>query len=233
MPKQVFKCVSFLDGQIRLYLGNCLRVLPTLDIGSIDCIVTDPPYGIGFRSNHRLVKYAVIEGDRDCKLLQWVCGLETKHSKYIFCRWDNLPDVPKPQSLIVWVKNNWSMGDLEHEHARQTEYCLFYRGQEHDFPNERPRDVVHCARTENEYHPSEKPLALVTKIIGWTRGVVFDPFMGSGPAGLACLRTGRRYIGIEIDPVYFNTACARIRGEVEHQYPKPAEAFDYGEVISA
>ena len=99
-------------GDATLYLGDCRWVLP--DASLFDSVVTDPPYGMAFQSGHRLEKHAKIANDGDADLLRWACTLQASHSKYIFCRWDNLLDVPKPRSLVTWVKNNWSMGDLEH-----------------------------------------------------------------------------------------------------------------------
>ena len=195
-------------GRATLYLGDCREILPTL--GAIDCIVTDPPYGMAFRSNHRAEKHDAIANDDTDELLRWVCSLQVTHSAYIFSRWDNIFSAPKPRSLVTWVKNNWSMGDLEHEHARQTEVALFYPGPGHDFPRGRPADVIRAPRTGNEHHPTEKPVQLMRAFIEWTRGTVLDPFMGSGSTGCAAVAMGRDFIGIELNPTYFDTACRRI-----------------------
>ena len=195
-------------GKARLILGDCREVLPTL--GKVDCIVSDPPYGMSFRSNYRTEQHASIANDDSDDLLQWACSLEAMHSAYLFCRWDNLFAVPKPKSLVTWVKNNWSMGDLEHEHARQTEVALFYPGPIHDFPKGRPSDVIRAPRTGNDHHPTEKPVQLMRAIIEWTRGTVLDPFMGSGSTGCAAVAMGRDFIGIELHEPYFDIACHRI-----------------------
>lgn len=195
-------------GNATLYLGDCREILPALP--KVGAVVTDPPYGMTFRSNYRAARHAAITNDTDTELLLWACRLPASHSRYVFCRWDNLPEVPKPRSCITWVKNNWSMGDLEHEHARQTEIALFYAGPNHRFPNGRPQDVIYAPRTGNEFHPTEKPVTLMRAVIGWTEGSVFDPFMGSGTTGVACIKLGRPFIGIEIEPKYFDVACRRI-----------------------
>ncbi len=195
-------------GRATLYLGDCRDILPTLPL--LDCVVSDPPYGMSFQSNYRTMQHERIANDDNEDLLLWACGLQPRHSSYLFCRWDNLFSVPKPKSLITWVKNNWSMGDLEHEHARQTEVALFYPGAEHDFPKSRPTDVIRAPRTGNEYHPTEKPVQLMRAIIEWTRGVVVDPFMGSGTTGVAAVQMGREFVGIELHEPYFDIACRRI-----------------------
>lgn len=190
---------------ITLYNADCRDVDATYS-----AIITDPPYGMAFRSNHRAIKHEAIANDGDVGMLQWACGLAATHSKYIFCRWDNLPDVPKPKSLITWVKNNWSMGDLYHEHGRQTEVALFYPGPEHSFPNGRPPDIVRAPRTGNEEHPTQKPVELMEQVVLWTDGTVYDPFMGSGSTGIACARLGRAFVGVELSAEYFDTACRAI-----------------------
>lgn len=196
-------------GDCTLYLGNASDVVSEID--TPDVVLTDPPYGMAFRSNHRTVKHAAIANDNGVECLQWACSLQFNRSAYIFCRWDNLPDVPKPKSCVTWVKNNWSMGDLDHEHGRQTELALFYAGPEHSFPSGRPSDVVYAARTGNGYHPTEKPVSLMECLLSWSSGDVLDPFMGSGTTGVACAKLGRKFIGIEIDPGYFDIACERIQ----------------------
>ena len=200
-------------GDCTLYLGDCMDIMPTL--GDVDAVVTDPPYGMSFQSNHRKTKHKKIQNDKTLNFLQWVCGLSAMHSKYIFMRWENIKDVPLAKSCITWVKNNHSMGDLNHEHGRQTEICLFYDGMIHFFPNKRPNDVIKAARTGNELHPTQKPISLMKVVVSWTSGVVVDPFMGSGTTGVACAKMGRSFIGIELDEEYFHIACERIRKAYE------------------
>jgi len=195
-------------GGQRLILGDCLEVMPLL--GNVDAVVTDPPYGMAFKSNRRTVAHKKIANDGDVGLLLWACDIPVNHSSYVWMRWDNLFDIPKPQSLITWVKNNHSMGDLEHEHGRKTEVCAFYKGENHFFPSGRPNDVLSGARTRNEYHPTQKPVDLIRNVVEWTSGDVFDPFMGSGTTLVACEKLGRQGIGIELDPDYFAIACKRV-----------------------
>ena len=195
-------------GNARLICADCRDVLPTLPpIGSL---VTDPPFGMNFRSNRRIEKHIAIANDDTEEALIWACQLPVEHSRYVFCRWDNLASVPKPKSVVTWVKNIHSMGDLEHEHGRQTELCLFYAGDGHYWPTARPNDVIRAPRTGNENHPTEKPVQLMRAILEWTAGLVLDPFCGSGSTGVAAVQMGRKFIGIEREPKYFDIACRRI-----------------------
>lgn len=195
-------------GDCRLILGDCLEVTPLLS--EFDAVVTDPPYGMSFKSKRRIVHCKPIANDGGTQMLDFACSLRARHSKYIWMRWDNLRDVPKPKSLITWVKNNHSMGNLEHEHGRKTEVAAFYVGPEHFF-TKRPNDVVFANRTGNELHPTQKPVDLMIQNVRWTFGEVFDPFMGSGTTGVACVKLGRKFTGIELDADYFDIACERIR----------------------
>jgi DNA modification methylase len=212
-------------GDASLYLGDCREILPTL--GKVDVVVSDPPYGMEFRSNYRAERHDAIANDAEEWPLQLATSIDVTHSRYVFCRWDDLVRVVKPKSLVTWVKNNWSMGDLEHEHARQTEVALFYPGPDHFWPAGRPTDVIEAPRTGNNFHPTEKPSQLMWAIVRWTHGTVLDPFMGSGTTGVACAKLGRKFIGIEIEPKYFDIACRRIEQAYKQpdlfiEKPKPA-----------
>jgi DNA modification methylase len=199
-------------GTVELYRGDCKEIMPTL--GPVDAVITDPPYGMAFQSNYRKEKHGQIAND-DCvtfaiDAIDWA-KQNAKHSAYFFGRWDNVGEFPKPKSLVTWVKNNWSMSDLEHEHARQTEVIFFYQCDGHYFPSGRPADVVKASRTGNKFHPTEKPVELMSQVVEWTSGTILDPFMGSGTTGVAAVAKGRKFIGIEIDKAYFETAKRRIR----------------------
>jgi len=200
-------------GDCLLLQGDAMEIVPSM--GKVGSVVTDPPYGMAFKSNKRTVAHKAIANDKSTECLAWACEIPAFHSRYVWMRWDNIPDVPKPKSLVTWVKNNHSMGDLDGEHGRQTEVCAFYRCDDHAWPKYRPTDVITCPRTGNEYHPTEKPVALMKAVVGWTSGIVLDPFMGSGTTGVAAAQLGRKFIGIEIDPDYFDIACERVRKAYE------------------
>lgn len=202
----------WLLGRHRVLCGDSKKaddVARLMGGSAFDSVVCDPPYGMAFQSNHRKTQHAEIAGDGDESLLQLAIGLEATHSKYVWCRWDNIPKNPKPKSVITWAKNNWSMGDLEHEHARQTEVCLFWPGRDHIWPDERPADLVLHARTNNELHPTQKPVTLLVEVVGWTSGLIYDPFLGSGTTLIAAEQLGRKCYGMEISPQYCDVIVKR------------------------
>ena len=197
------------DESVVIYHGDCRDILPSLP--KVDLVLTDPPYGIEFRSNHRIIRHDPLYGDTEfpLALIAQLAVLPT-HAAYVFCRWNNLTTMPSPRSVIVWVKNNWSMGDLKHEHARQWEAICFYPGPQHQFIARIP-DVIFADRTGNDLHPTQKPLSLCKKILGANVGqVVLDPFMGSGTTLRAAKDLGRKAIGIEIDERYCEIAARRM-----------------------
>jgi site-specific DNA-methyltransferase (adenine-specific) len=190
---------------------DCMNILPDIPNNSIDLCILDPPYGMSFQSNHRRIKHKKIEGDNELPIDAINhCIRIANRACYVFCRWDNLYEMPKPKSVIVWVKNNWSMGDLKHEHGRQWEACCFYPKDNHEFI-ERIPDVIHANRTGNKLHPTEKPIRLLERIISCNVGdTVFDPFAGSGSTLVAAKNLGRKYIGIELEQRYVDICNERL-----------------------
>jgi site-specific DNA-methyltransferase (adenine-specific) len=185
-------------GGITIYHGDCRDILPLLP--KVDLVLTDPPYGIQFRSNFRIVKYDNIIGDLELPIdLINMMIAKASRAAYVFCRWENLKQMPLPKSVLVWVKNNWSMGDLKHEHGRQWEAICFYPKDGHEFIKRIP-DVLYADRTGNNLHPTQKPEALIMQIIGANIGEsILDPFMGSGTTLRVAKDLGRKAIGIEIE----------------------------------
>jgi len=201
------------DENCTIYNGDCRDILP--DLPKVDLVLTDPPYGMDFQSNHRIIKHKKIAGDL-CLPLDLIDMAMEKATRaaYFFCRWDNLTDMPKPKSVLAWVKNNWSMGDLKHEHGRMWEACCFYAKENHDFIKRIP-DVLNEARTGNELHPTEKPVGLIKQILEANVGeTILDPFMGSGTTLRATKDLNRKAIGIELEEKYCEIAVKRLQQEV-------------------
>jgi site-specific DNA-methyltransferase (adenine-specific) len=201
------------DSACKIFLGDCREILPLLD--PVDLVLTDPPYGMSFQSNHRIIKHSAIANDHDLPIdLIWLAMSKARNAAYFFCRWDNLLQMPKPKSVLAWVKNNWSMGDLEHEHGRQWEAICFYPKDGHRFISRIP-DVIRADRTGNNLHPTEKPTDLLGVIIAANEGeTILDPFMGSGTTLCAAKDLGRKAIGIELEEKYCEIAARRLAQEV-------------------
>lgn len=177
-------------GDATLYLGDCLEVLPTLD--RVDAVVTDPPYPDWLADEFQYQDGA----------LDFLAGMDAK--QFVF--WSATADFPLTWSAVhIWHKpNGQSSKHYERIFERNgNKPCAVYR-EAAILPN-----YVQYAK-ESVPHPTQKPLKLVTKLVNKTRGIVLDPFMGSGTTGVACANLGRKFIGIEIEPKYFDIACSRI-----------------------
>ena len=217
-------------GGITLYLGDCLEIMP--ELGQVELVITDPPYGMEFRSNYRRERYSQIHGDGclDVATIREAIGL-ARRAAYVFCRWDNLKDMPPPRSVLVWVKNNWSMGDLEHEHGRQWEAICFYPGPDHEFICRIP-DVIRADRTGNELHPTQKPVPLIRHLIVANVGeLILDPFAGSGTTLVAAKQLGRRAIGIELEEKWCAVAAKRLEAQTVPLFTLPAEKPEQGTLV--
>ena len=197
------------DG-ITLYHGDAFDMADAFE-HDFDLTITDPPYGMRWRNKQAIVKRKLIAND-DAFPVDFVKKLISKSSRgvYSFCRWENLPELPKPKSFLCWVKNSHSMGDLQHEHGRIWEAIAFWPGTCHEFKKRTP-DVRNFDRTGNTFHPTEKPVGLIESIIEPNVcDSIFDPFAGSGSTLIAAKQCGKRAIGIEIEEEYCETIARRL-----------------------
>lgn len=217
--------------------GDCAEHLWKFNPGDVDLVVTDPPYGMEYVSGARKNKWDAIAGD-DCFPFETVNQLIKipKLASYFYCRWDNLWEhgsLPKPSSVITWVKPGTGMGDLKHEHGRATEVALFYPGPEHAFKKRpcdviRPCDVLEADRTRNELHSTQKPQDLIRKMLDWYNfETVFDPFIGSGTTGRVAKDMGKHFLGFEVDAGIHKRAVEFIEAGVTAQplrFPSPNDS---------
>ena len=217
---------------IDLRNGDCLELMKDIPDGSADLVLTDPPYGIGFKSNHRKEKYNEIRNDKSLEWLERYISeccrvLKNNSAIYCFCSWHNV-DVFKQaiekkfkiKNILIWEKNNTSMGDLKGSYAPKYEMIIFAHKGRKLLNGFRYADIIKAKRTGNKNHPTEKPVDLLETFIKNSSGeneVVFDGFMGSGSTGVACVNTNRHFIGIELDEGYFKIAKERIEKSIRER----------------
>jgi DNA modification methylase len=224
----------FDDGQIQIWHGDCREVLPSIPAGSVDLVLTDPPYGMAFggfrgvdmnvkadgaRQGIRLVRQAMFEM-RD--------ALAEDAHLYMFCHWESWPDfydalspsIPI-KSALMWWKNRGGMGDTSMEYARDYEVILFGAFGRRPLRGKRDGAVIAGYPPEgnikNRDHPTQKPVALLQYLVGKScppNGMVLDPFMGSGTTIRAARANGCRAIGIEISEEYCEIAVKRLQQSV-------------------
>ena len=218
---------------IYLEYGDCLEVLKSIPDGSVDLVVTDPPYRCisGGRAGKRNQPSGILTKNdgklfdhNDISAEEWFPEvyrvLKDNSHCYVMTNLLNLAHFMsvaqaagfKIHNLLVWKKNNATPNKW---YMKNCEFTLFlYKGKAkfiHDCGSKQVHEFKNITGSKN--HPTEKPVELMEFYIlnSSDRGdVVLDPFMGCGSTGVACVNTGRQFIGIELDPVYFEIADKRI-----------------------
>lgn len=207
-------------GDAVLHLGDCREILPTL--GKVDTCITDPPYGIdygkagGFSASHGWSdNREKVEWDRERPPKEVFDLLLTCADDFIIWGGNYFTDyLPPSMRWLVWdkVQRGFSLADCEFAWTNQKKASRVFsyaRGNESGFA---PRG----ADWPNA-HPTQKPIGVMKWAVEFTKGTVIDPFMGSGSTGVACAKLGRKFVGIEMEPKYFDIACRRI----EQAYKQP------------
>lgn len=203
---------------IELHLGDCLEVMKSMPDKSVDAVITDPPYGIGFKySMHNdspieyesMMKAVIEQTERINKGMsffwqamlnadKWHCWFPAGFRLFAACKgfvqYRPTPVQYSFDPVVFWgnfsgepsvYKKDWYVQSL----------APFGAGR------------------EKIAHPCPRPLEQVVYVIEIASNpgdTIFDPFMGSGTTGIACAKTGRNFIGIEIDEGYFKIAEKRI-----------------------
>lgn len=196
-----------------VFHGDCLKGIPKLKDNSVSCLLSDPPYGINYKTERYGEKHTILNDD--CKAFPLLDDmlraikpkLKKEASVYIFCSWKNLRqfmDITEKyysiKNLLVWVKSNHGVGDLT-SWAERHELCIYATLGKHQTIGARPHNVLEFDRT-NEYHPCEKPVPMLSYIIEKSTvagELVVDPFAGSGSTGVACKKTGRKFKLMEME----------------------------------
>ena len=208
----------------RIYLGDCLEVMKDIDDKSIDCVITDPPYGMNFKSNYRKIKYNHIKNDDTLDWLPEWCKeikrvIKDNAHIYIYCSWHNvdifkqeLEKYIKIKNILIWVKNNTGMGDLFGAYAPKYEMILFCNPQRKKLNNGRDSNILYFNRTGNKFHPTQKPVDMISYLIeksSFKGDTILDCFSGSGTTAIACYNTKRKFICIEKEEKYYNLSMER------------------------
>lgn len=207
-------------GSATLYLGDCMGILPTLD--KVDAVITDPPYGEVNRKSsglRNLDKGVADVADFEIKEL---ASLLAKYgsSVYVWCGIEQISELRlamvnlgMSSRLCIWEKTNPSPMNGQHLWLSSIETCVFGKQAGATFNEHCVSPVFRLPTEPKEYHPTAKPIHLMERLIRASTNegmTVIDPFMGSGTTGMAAIHMGRKFIGIEREPKYFDIACERI-----------------------
>lgn len=220
--------VEHLAEGVVLYQADCREVLPTL--GKVDAVVTDPPYGIGYERGaggkclSRKHNDAPIIGDNEPfdptpwlafpEVILWGANhfsTRLPHGRWL--AWNKLGHM-EPWDDFCDVEFAW-----QNKRAADRIFSLLWKGL-----------IKSTEKGDERVHPTQKPVALLRWCIEQVPNAktILDPFMGSGTTGVAAVKLGRKFIGIEIEPRYFDIACKRISDALKQpdmfvEPPKPAK----------
>lgn len=212
-----------MNPRVDLHLGDCLDVLRTLPSGSVDAVVTDPPYGMKWRTNSKRFSrptsrklgsgrddYPAIHGDdKPFDPSPWLC-----FPKVVMWGANHYAARLPVGTTLIWLKKadhlfGTFLSDAEVGWMKGGHGVYCFRKQ---FPP--PCRIQEGGLKKKAVHPTQKPIALMEWCIRRLRlpeeATIFDPYMGSGTTGIAAIRQGMNFIGCELSPEYFAIARRRI-----------------------
>ena len=223
---------------MKLYNGDCLEIMKLIPDKSIDAIITDPPYKIiqgGCTNKAVRFKGATKDGlkngklfkNNDIKFSDWLddsfrvlkdgshCIVMTNDRNLEQLLTDSRNAKFKLLNILVWKKSKHSPNRY---YMKNAEFLVLLRkGKAKNINDMGTKQVLEFNNVKTKTHPTEKPVALLTKLIENSTNeneIVLDLFMGTGSTGVACCNTNRDFIGIELDKDYFKIAEQRIKNEL-------------------
>jgi len=210
-------------GDCTLYEGDCREILPTL--GKVDAVVTDPPYGVdlGDDGPTAIGKTAYASFKDTAENVRAVCVPVIEDCIRLVGRVVLTPGIRNchaypPPTEMGSIYNPAGAGFSRWGFT--TSQPILYYGKDPHGASKKPQSLQSTETSEKNGHPCPKPIRLMGWLV-WRASLagetVLDPFMGSGTTGVACVKLGRKFIGIELEPKYFDIACSRI----EQAYRQP------------
>ena len=211
---------------------NCIDFIKGMPDKCVDLVVTDPPYGIGCKTNRRIdVDHdfcSCILNDDNCDVVgefirEIYRVMKDDTAMFMFANPKNLWDYERffrvsgftVKNRIVWVKNNWTAGDLRGQYGQQYEIIYLAVKGRPLIRGKRWSDVWNFDRVPSSaaIHQNQKPVPLLERCIESFSDAgqfVFDPFAGSASTAIAALNTGRNFGGVELDGNEYNKAVLRL-----------------------
>lgn len=193
-------------GDATLYLGDCTDILPTLP--KVDAVITDPPYGIGMDGGNvgykGLNNFEKLDWDKATPDGDLINAVVAAGDKAIL--WGgNYFALPPSRCYLIWDKG---AGFKNRTYAEAELAWASFDANVRIFQY----DPLAKGDYKGKHHPTMKPVALMAWCIeqAGKPQTILDPFMGSGTTGVAAIQMGRKFIGIEREPKYFDIACKRI-----------------------
>ena len=215
--------------EVRLYLGDCRDFMRELPDGSFDTIITDPPYNAINRESSGLRCLDKGEADSqpvDIDVISQELIRLASGSIYVWCSDEQytawtmaFKEAGLTTRICAWWKTNPSPMNGEHLWLSAIELCVFARKPGASFFENCASPVWRGPTEKVDGHPTPKPLWLMKRLVLASApygSMVFDPYMGSGQTGVACMQTGRGFAGCDNNYSYFKIAEKRI-GDAQQQ----------------
>jgi DNA modification methylase len=206
-----------------------MDALRTIASNSVDCIITDPPYGIDYQGKGK--RFAKIANDK-LPFIWWMHDafrvLKDRRCIVVFTRWDVEESFRQAlriagfhvKSQVIWDKAVHGIGDCLGAFGSRHENIIFAVKGRFTFPDKRPMTVIRVPKINPTklVHPNEKPEELINYLIDHLTSpgqLILDPFLGSGVTALAAKKLGRNYLGVELDEGYIRVIKARLQAAEE------------------
>ena len=208
---------------ITIYHGDCREVLPTL--GPVDLVLTDPPYGVNERCERKARKRGSLAS---CNDFPQIVGDDERFDPSHLLRFPRLvlfganhyaDSLPPSPSWIVWDKRagiTSKRGDAFNDNGDAEMAWTNLGGPVRVISHLWMGMLKASERNEKRLHPTQKPVALMARIISehtQSGDLILDPYFGSGPVLRAAKDLGRKAIGIEIEERYCEIAARRLQQE--------------------
>ena len=210
-----------------LYRGDCLDFMKDIPDGSVDMVLTDPPYGMDLTPQRVTGKFHGKKIENDAHL-GWVDAffaecfrlLPKDGAAMVFCSHHCVAEFIFSaraagftiKNMMIWDKGQFGIGG--NWRPRHELILLCTKGRFVTRSNSLSTIMnfkkVHHSKAQ---HPTQKPVDMLAEMIeqpDYSPGIILDPFMGSGSTGVACGNLGRKFIGIELDRDYYHIARKRI-----------------------
>ena len=204
----------------KIYNMDCLEGLKLIKDNTFDSIIIDPPYGINYKSNYYKGVNPHKEIINDDILFLPIEDLwrvlKPNGAMFVFYS-HKIPLVDdRVKNVLIWVKNNWTAGDLEGDFGNQYECIAFMPKGNFKIKSKRHSNIWNFDRlpADKLKHPTQKPTSIIRRLIKCSTNendLVLDCFMGSGTTAVACKQLNRKFIGFEISKEYCDIAKERLK----------------------
>ena len=229
----------------KIYNEDCLEGMKRISGGSVDLIVTDPPYLINYSRHvkgHRFENKILNDNNpeliskyiKECyRILKNNSAMYmfTSHKTVDFFKQELENTGFNVKNMIIWDKQRQGMGDTSTVFGFQYELIFFVSKGQPKIRGKRLSDIWSFPKVvgRNQVHQNQKPIELIERCVTKHSNegdVVFDGFMGSGTTAIACINTNRNYIGFELDQEYYRASIERINNHVKDKQIDLFETLD-------